>query len=167
MTRRQWGEARGVIKWDRRGWGLNICFLGNQQTIPGLETPVSASGPPRRQLLVVRATSVAEWWGAKCTLTVGHYYHLSEQRNHQHTAWRERWILITHIYQQTLKSAWWWKKKKNEREKTNCTRRAVQKNSLNMNNTTVAVNIDLGLWITQWVKMIRRFKGLHHSSERD
>lgn len=154
-----WGEES-----DKVGGAFNICFLGNQQTIPGLGTPVSASGPPRQQLLVAQLTSVAEWWGAKCTLTVGHYYHLSEQRNHQHTARQDCWILITHIYQQTLKSAW---REKKEKRKTNCTRRAAQKNLLNMNNTTVAVNIDSGLWIARRVKMIRRLKGLHHSSGWD
>lgn len=154
-----WGEES-----DKVGGAFNICFLGNQQTIPGLGTPVSASGPPRQQLLVAQLTSVAEWWGAKCTLTVGHYYHLSEQRNHQHTARQDCWILITHIYQQTLKSAW---REKKEKRKTNCTRRAAQKNLLNMNNTTVAVNIDSGLWIVRRVKMIRRLKGLHHSSGWD
>lgn len=47
-TVREQGESETV----EGGWVFNICFLGNQQTIPTFETPVIVSSPPLQQLLV-------------------------------------------------------------------------------------------------------------------
>lgn len=36
VTRRQWGEARGVIKWERRGVGLEHLFPWQPADNPGV-----------------------------------------------------------------------------------------------------------------------------------